>query len=395
MSKGTIIYIGGFELPDKNAAAQRVMANAKIFTKLGYSTVFIGIDRKIKFSDGSKITKQEFDGFTCWGTPYPNGNKEWLKYLTNIHLFLEIASEYNDIKAVICYNYQAIAFGKIRGYCKRKGIKIISDCSEWYGTNEGNIVFRLLKYLDTTLRMKVINRQVDSLIVVSDYLRNYYKEENTVLIPTLINMEKMGEPIYSNNEIFKLIYAGVPFRLGRPLKNSSLAKDRLDIAIKLLYLAYNRGVQFKFDIYGLTKEQYLEVLPNDYFMLDTLKNNIFFHGRRSNKEIQNLMRHADFSLLIRDENRTTKAGFPTKFTESINCGVPLISTKTSDLDKYLIEGKNGFFIDINKKNLDVEKFIEILSLSNNQLNEMKQYCFNTNIFNIENWVKEAKLIFEK
>lgn len=395
MSKGTIIYIGGFELPDKNAAAHRVMANAKIFAKLGYSTVFVGIDRNLKSSEGFIITKQDFDGFTCWRTPYPKSNKEWIKYLTSIDIFQKIVSKYNDITAVICYNYQAIAFEKIRKYCRKNDIKIISDCTEWYGKNEGNIVFRLLKYLDTTLRMKVINRWVDSLIVVSDYLHNYYKGKNTVVIPTLVNMESMGEPIYTDNQVTKLIYAGVPFRLGKPLKNRSLAKDRLDIAIKLLYLAYKKGIEFRFDIYGLTKEQYLEVLLNDYFMLDTLKNNIFFHDRCSNEKIQSMIRFADFSLLIRDDNRTTKAGFPAKFTESINCGVPVITTNTSDLAKFLVEGKNGFFLDINKDNLDEEKFIRILSLKSDQLKAMKEYCLKTNIFDIDNWVEEAKIIFEE
>ena len=30
MEKGTVIYVGNFELPDKNAAAHRVMNNGKI-----------------------------------------------------------------------------------------------------------------------------------------------------------------------------------------------------------------------------------------------------------------------------------------------------------------------------------------------------------------------------
>ena len=35
--KGTIIYYGGFSLPDKNAAANRVVSNGKIFKDLGYN----------------------------------------------------------------------------------------------------------------------------------------------------------------------------------------------------------------------------------------------------------------------------------------------------------------------------------------------------------------------
>ena len=39
--KKTVLYIGGFQLPDKNAAALRVLGNAKILTELGYRVVFL------------------------------------------------------------------------------------------------------------------------------------------------------------------------------------------------------------------------------------------------------------------------------------------------------------------------------------------------------------------
>ena len=36
-----ILYIGGFELPDKNAAAQRVVGNSYILKNLGYEIIFL------------------------------------------------------------------------------------------------------------------------------------------------------------------------------------------------------------------------------------------------------------------------------------------------------------------------------------------------------------------
>ncbi len=394
MSKGVIVYIGGFKLPDKNAAANRVMANAEIFAKLGYSTVLIGIDRNISYGKDVTIIKiKSSDKITCWVTPYPRGKKDWLRYLTSINEFRLITSKYKDIKAVIVYNYQSMAFAKISKYCLKNNIELISDCTEWYDEKEGNMVFHLLKYLDTTIRMKVLNKRVDALILATNYLRNYYKDKKVAVIPTLISMQDYKEPVYTDSNPIRLIYAGTPFRLGKPLKNRNLAKDRLDIAIRLLYKAHKKGVKFIFDIYGITKEQYLEVLSDDTGMLQIMKDSVFFHGRRSNKEIQNLIRKADLSLLLRDKNRRTNVGFPTKFTESINCNVPVITTYTSDLIKYLIETKNGFFIDIKREDLDEEKFIKILSLNADRLKEMKIYCFKSNIFNIENWIEEVELLF--
>ena len=45
MRQGTVIYAGNFELPDKNAAAHRVVNNAKLFKELGFDTVFLGTCR--------------------------------------------------------------------------------------------------------------------------------------------------------------------------------------------------------------------------------------------------------------------------------------------------------------------------------------------------------------
>lgn len=44
MEKRTILYV---ELPDKNAAAQRVLSVAKIFKSIGYNVIFLGIDKTI------------------------------------------------------------------------------------------------------------------------------------------------------------------------------------------------------------------------------------------------------------------------------------------------------------------------------------------------------------
>ena len=38
----TVIYVGEFILPDKGAAANRVVSNAKAFREAGVDTVFLG-----------------------------------------------------------------------------------------------------------------------------------------------------------------------------------------------------------------------------------------------------------------------------------------------------------------------------------------------------------------
>ena len=66
MSKGTILYVGGFELPDKNAAAHRVLSNGKILRDLGYKVVFIDVDKRIQYENDILNTKRILKGFECW-----------------------------------------------------------------------------------------------------------------------------------------------------------------------------------------------------------------------------------------------------------------------------------------------------------------------------------------
>lgn len=395
MSKGTIIYMGGFELPDKNAAAIRVLCNGKILKQAGYNVVFIGIDKNLAYDNYVLKMKVGIQGFDSWSIPYPSSNRQWIDYMCSIKSFLTIVKEYPDLKAVICYDFQAPALIKIKKYCNKKKIKIISDCAEWYGRNEGTIIFKFLKWVDTTLRMMVINKRVDGLIVVSKFLNAYYAKKKTIVIPTLVDGGERCELNLCDHEQKVLVYAGVPFRKGKQLKNRELAKDRLDEAIFLLYQLYKRGVKFRFNIFGLTKEDYLIVLPNDKDMIDEMKDSIVFHGFVDNTEIKRNIQLADFSILLRDKNRMTMAGFPTKFTESIINGTPVITTRTSDLEDYLIEGKNGFFIDVNDKSTAIDKLERILKLDNDKVKELKKYCSEYTELNLENWTNLVEDFLEE
>lgn len=385
MEKKKIIYVGGFELPDKNAAANRVMANSEVFVKMGYEVILIGIDKTLDFNQTKKQQGFEIGSYTYWSTSYPKNIWEWFKYLVSPREVIRIIESYENVEAIICYNYQAIAFERIRRYCNKKRIKIVSDCTEWYGEGEGSILFKVIKLLDTSFRMRIVNKKVDSLIVVSTFLKRYYSEKKTVVVPTLIPKNKKLNPYFKTSNVINFVYAGVPFKIGIPLKNRNLAKDRLDLALRMFHSLQKENNNFVFNIYGLTKKQYLEVIPDDLSILQELEGRVVFHGRKENKETQNAVNRSDFSILIRDNNRVTEAGFPTKFTESINSSVPVITTKTSDLDKYLIEGENGFIIDINNSYATQIKMKEILQMDPVKINKMKSFCFESTSLDSENW----------
>ena len=141
---------------------------------------------------------------------------------------------------------------------------------------------------------------------------------------------------------------------------------------------------FEFNIYGLSQEEYLSVIKRHNKKLDK---RIIFHGKKSRDIVLNELRNSDFLIFFRKENKVTKAGFSSKFAESITCGIPVITTNTSDLSSYLKDGINGFFVDLNEDGL--KKLNDIFNISKDDILKLKQSTYNSNLFNYEKYKQDV------
>ena len=396
MSKKTIIYTGGFELPDKNAAAQRVLANAKIFRELGFNVILIGINKELSTYTHIKDTKSSVEGFVTWSIPYPSNKKLWFKHITsNIHIKYITKHYYSkDLYSIVCYNYPAVALYKIKKMCIQSNTLFIPDVTEWYESSGGSILFNTVKWIDTSLRMNFIHPKADGLITTSKYLTNFYKKRSctTVELPTLYDVSSLHHinSTYSEVSIIRLMYAGSAFNLDRIDKTKSNIKDRLDKIIVMLDKVYQYKKNFLLNIYGLNKENYLLVFPEHENILNNLSDVIIFHGRKPYFEIIENIQKSDFTIFMRNIERVIEAGFPTKFSESISYGTPVISSMISNIEKYAIEGKNSYSISLNNEDKQVKKMIEILCLSDNKRQSMKKYCLKNKIFDYKEYVSVVK-----
>lgn len=376
MSKGTIIYIGGFELPDKNAAAHRVINNAKMFKELGYKVVFINKIVEISMLINN-IKRTEYYGFECWEIYVKQSKIETLRAMHDISSIKSIFIQYSDLKVIIAYNFPAIALLKIRSYCLSNSIKCIGDITEWYGTKDKSLIYKIIKGFDSTLRMRVINKMLDGLIVISKYLHHYYKnQENVICIPPLIDLNDEKWAIEKENKKDKItfVYAGSP----------SSEKERLDVIIDCISeLSYYYPIAL--NIIGITKEQFLSMYKVKHdFLMNSKPNTIIFHGKLNHIEAIRFVKQADFTFVIRDDIRLTRAGFPTKFVESITCGTPVISTDNSDLKQYIHNEMNGYIVTTDKLKEDLERVIKF----------DKKIKVENKIFDYKNYIEQTKQLME-
>ena len=222
-------------------------------------------------------------------------------------------------------------------------------------------------------------KKMDGVIAISKYLFDYYKNyTNCILVPPTIDIqsEKWNRNICDASHYkIKLIYAG---------SAGYGCKDRIDYIIDAL-----KGKDsLELTVIGMTQEEYekgyLLQIPNSV--------NVRFKGRLSHLETIKAIQCADFQMLIRDNNRKNRAGFPTKFVESMACGTPTIATLSSNITDYLIDGVNGIIVSENRT-LDTI-FSEITSMSKERICAMKEVCRNNHVFDYRNYQSTFSNIFK-
>lgn len=372
-----ILYLGGFCLPNKNAAAQRVLANAKIFRELGYDVTLIGLSH-------NNTTSFLFEGFQCVNLKYPSSFSSWIQMLCSIKQYERYIIN-NKTKIVVAYNHPSIALFRLFKYCKKQGIKLLSDCTEWYEPH-GKIFFNIVKGLDVYERMNKIHPKLDGIITISRYLDDFYLRRGvkTLLLPPLVDKREAKWIIdkkFDNKDKIKLLYAGSP----------GGTKDRIDMVIESLAEIAKKGINFEFDIVGITQKQYENLYAKELSQISSSFTK--FHGRLPHEQVIQMLLQADFQIFLREENLVTKAGFPTKFVETISSGTIVLTNASSNLKDFMLEGENSYELDITNKESLVNSLMIPMSLSKFEITQKCQRI-NSYTFDFRNYVEQTKLFIQ-
>ncbi len=383
-----MIYTGPFRFPNGDAAAHRVLSVGKIYRELGHEVIFAGWEN----ANQAFSIKQEphlhecFEYFSMNELDKPT-NRGRIKKITD---FLQLGSntlswltEYvkeNKVDQIIVYNPPFNFLMRLISFCKKNSIKLIGDCTEWYDSSHLPGGKYGLVSLDNYLRMHYGYVFIKHIIVISEFLKKYYDKRscNTIKIPPLIDFT-VATPKQSESESIEIIYAGSP-------GNKDNIKDIVGSMQK-----YEALKRINFNVVGISREQFTCKWPNVSF-----NNNIKFYGRVPFEVINDFYAKADFSIIIRPGLRYANAGFPTKFVESLSFGVPVITTRTSDLTDYLVNGKNGFLIASNNEESIADIFLKIASLSKDEIYKMKTEAAQTAPrFYYKNYINKLKAFTEK
>ena len=365
MRNGTVIYYGGFALPDKSASANRVVSNGKLFSALGYRTVFLGVSD----DGGFKIKKI---GENMFVLPRAKSSKEWFERMTDVSILENIIKENPDTKAVILYNSPFLTLLRFKNALKKKNIRLIYDCTEWTGGTDGSYLKKAFKKIDEYFIRNFAGRAADKMIVISSMMEKKYENHvPCVRIPPLVDIsDSIWRQEKQNDENkFVFCFAGVP----------DGKKESLDAVVKAFASLKDENAILR--IVGVTREQFVKLYPEI-----KIDGNVIFEGFVSHAQAVKFILSCDCYIFIRESDRRNNAGFPTKFAESFTAGVPIITTDVSDVKEYIEKSGNGAVLSSTDEK-------EIAEAMRKQIRGVKQDCFLRSDFDFRSYVHKTAELF--
>ncbi len=333
-----IIYVGAFRFPYFDAASARVLNVGKSFRVAGHDVEYIAMGGKYIESHRQSDGDFKYQSFPYMVTDELDSKgglmtKIRVKLTRGNKIIKELEGRDLADALVIAYNPGEQFLKKLISLSHTKGFKLAVDLTEWYDNNELSVI----DWIPYRWCMKHTMKKIRNKIVISSFFDKYYSDSNNIVIPATCDPSdekwlKTTDRVEPYDGV-TLIYAGNPAK-----------KDMVHTVINAVNHLSQEGKKIRFLLLGISREEYLrKYLPK--LDSDNLTKSIVFLGKVSQNDVPAYYKHADYMILLRENNRKSNAGFPTKFAEAMTSGTPVIANPTSDIGKYIENGINGYILE--------------------------------------------------
>ena len=327
MSK-RVLFISSFQFPEGDAGATRLLMLARALRMQGCDVELCGMG-----------DESVFDGFKCHTLNPYRDNKilNWAMWrLMGERAASFVRSHVDEYDAIVFSFLPARSIKAMGVACRSRGAVFAGDFTEWFEPEQFPKGERDGGHLD---HVRLLTQAVDpavKVIAISSYLQRHFEARgcSVLRVPAVLDIEELAPRDISVRPMgeVRLTYAGSPAK-----------KDALHIVLAAISeLSAEERERLRLDLYGVTDSQARGLMRDGEPLPDCVR----AHGRVPRSEVVEALHCSDFTVLMRDPSKTfAQAGMPTKVTESLGSGVPVISNLTSDLGEFLSDGANAVVVD--------------------------------------------------
>lgn len=311
-------------------------------------------------------------------------------FIGNAELTKVIKEYLSKNKVDIVFMNAAIEdFRVIKNLCNRNLCNLFVEQCEWLDLSNYRFGKFDYRYLNTQLLRQNGFKGATGVVSISRLLNDYYSSINvpTIRIPTILDVKnsQFAYKTKKNDKRIHIVFAG---SLGG-------SKELL----KPIFEAFAYNAEYRkrivFDIYGPTVDQIIKNIDGDDNLLNKVSDCVSINGRIKQEKIPEVYSMSDYLIFIRPQRRSSNAGFPTKFAESMSVGTPVITNDTGDIGLYLRSGVNGFLLENNTSDSVCRCFESLINTDDSDYSKMRENARETaeKNFDYRNYIDSVSSFF--
>lgn len=265
-------------------------------------------------------------------------------------------------------------------------LPLLVDCMEWHEYWQFKYGRFSLSYWRFLWSFHFIVPLAHGVLVTSNLLVKYFESRGSKvmrLIPQIDVSEFLEhQALYPNDTSLHLFYAGTPHK-----------KDNLEIVLSALSaLPLSKRSRIKFTIAGVSLSDVKTMALNCSIEWNNIEPQLRILGKIPRAQVTKELAKMDFLVLIRPNSRYSNAGFPSKITESLAAGTPVITNLTSDLNEFLQDLSNSIIVKDTSIFSIVAALEKALLLNQNELTNMHNQAKITALSYFDYHVMQLQLL---
>lgn len=340
--KNIVLIAGLFDDSSGIAVVNRYRALAKSLVHAGVSPVFV-----------SNLKKTNSENHVSY-LPLPKFFSGWLGARLQSRFFewaLKHAVQSLDREkiAAIIIPRNLATFRLLLANYLWLHLPIIVDCMEWHEHWQFKYGRLSPNYWRFLWSFHFVVPRAHGVLAISNFLAKYFSSRGSPVLrvpPQIDSSEFLDHKVDLRDQQLQLFYAGTPYK-----------KDNLALLFQAFSkLTSDQRSRIRFTVAGTDLAELKKLAAETAVDFVSIEPLLHVLGRISREQVLEKLAGMDFIILLRNSSRYSEAGFPSKVSESLAAGTPVIANLTSDLGDTLVSGENSIIVN----NLDVDGVVGAL-----------------------------------